>query len=92
MKILVASKNKVKIEGAKEAFEEYFDDVEVEGISVSSDVSDEPVNDEIYMGAKNRVKNLKKYAENAKQKNQVKAKYILIPRVNSNKKEIQLIL
>lgn len=63
MKILMGTKNPGKIEGAKLAFEEYFDDVEIEGISVSSDVSDQPVNEEIFLGAKNRVKNLRKYAK-----------------------------
>lgn len=71
MKILVASKNRVKVEAAKEAFEDYFDTIEVEGISVSSDVPDEPVNDEIYLGAKNRVNNLKKYAK----ENNIEADY-----------------
>lgn len=33
------------------------------GIPVNSDVSDEPVNDEIYQGASNRVNNLIKYAK-----------------------------
>jgi inosine/xanthosine triphosphatase len=63
MKILIATKNPTKIEGAKRAFLRYFDDFEIEGIPVSSDVSDEPVNDEVLLGAKNRVSNLKKYAK-----------------------------
>lgn len=36
MKILMGTKNPGKIEGAKQAFEKYFDNVEIEGISVSS--------------------------------------------------------
>lgn len=63
MKILMGTKNPGKIEGAKLAFEEYFDNVEIEGIGVSSDVSNQPINEEIFLGAKNRVKNLKKYAK-----------------------------
>lgn len=63
MKILMGTKNPGKIEGAKQAFEKYFENVEVEGISVSSEVGDQPVNEEILLGAKNRVKNLKKYAK-----------------------------
>lgn len=63
MKILVGTKNPGKIEGAKEAFEKYFENVEIEGIPVSSDVSDQPINEEIFEGAKNRIKNLKKYAK-----------------------------
>lgn len=63
MKILMGTKNPGKIEGAKEAFEKYFENVEIEGIPVSSDVSDQPINEEIFEGAKNRIKNLKKYAK-----------------------------
>lgn len=63
MKILMGTKNPGKIQGAKEAFEKYFENIEIEGIPVSSDVGDQPVNEEILQGAKNRVKNLKKYAK-----------------------------
>ena len=62
MKILIGTKNPGKIEGAKQAFEKYFDNVEIEGVQVSSNVGDQPINEEILQGAKNRVKNLKKYA------------------------------
>lgn len=64
MKILMGTKNPGKIEGAKEAFEKYYNDIEIEGISVDSEVGDQPVNEEILQGAKNRVKNLKEYAKN----------------------------
>ena len=63
MKILMGTKNPGKIEGAKQAFEKYFDNVEIEGVKVSSEVSDQPFNEEIIAGAKNRVKNLKEYAK-----------------------------
>ena len=63
MKVLIATKNAGKIEGAKRALERYFENVEIEGIAVSSDVPEQPVNDEIYQGAKNRGANLKKYAK-----------------------------
>lgn len=62
MKILIGTKNPGKIEGAKQAFEKYFENVEIEGISVESNVSNQPINEEIFQGAKNRVKNLKEYA------------------------------
>ena len=62
MNILMGTKNPGKIEGARQAFEKYFDSVEIEGISVESEVGNQPVNEEILQGAKNRVKNLKKYA------------------------------
>ena len=58
MKAIIATKNQGKIEGAKKALEHYFEDVEVIGIPADSEVGDQPVNDEIYRGAKNRVKNL----------------------------------
>ena len=63
MKILIGTKNPGKIQGAKEAFEKYFDNVEIEGISVDSEVGNQPFNEEILQGAKNRVKNLKRYAK-----------------------------
>lgn len=62
MKILMGTKNLGKIEGAKQAFEKYFDNVEIEGVPVSSEVGNQPINEEILIGAKNRVKNLKEYA------------------------------
>ena len=73
MKILIGTKNPGKIEGAREAFEKYFDNVEIEGISVNSEVGDQPINKEILQGAKNRVKNLKKYAK----ENQIKADFYI---------------
>lgn len=63
MKILMGTKNPGKIEGARQAFEKYFEDVEIEGIGVESEVSNQPLNQEIFQGAKNRIKNLKKYAK-----------------------------
>lgn len=73
MKILIGTKNPGKIEGAKEAFRSFFKQVEIEGIPVSSNVSEEPVNDEIYLGARNRVNNLIKYAK----ENNIEAEYFL---------------
>lgn len=59
----MGTKNPGKIQGAREAFEKYFDNVEIQGIAVDSEVGDQPFNQEIIQGAKNRVKNLKKYAK-----------------------------
>lgn len=73
MKILMGTKNPGKIEGAKLAFEQYFENVEIQGISVDSEVSDQPVNKEILLGAKNRVKNIKRYAED----NNIEADYYI---------------
>lgn len=60
MKVMIATKNPTKIEGAKRAFLHFYDDVEVIGVPANSDVSEEPVNEELLQGAKNRVDNLKK--------------------------------
>lgn len=53
-KVLVGSKNPVKITSVKVAFEKYFDNIEVIGINAKSKVSDQPVNEETFDGAKNR--------------------------------------
>lgn len=58
MKILVGSKNPVKINAVKEAFEKHFGEVEVLGISVPSNVPDQPINEETLIGAENRARNL----------------------------------
>ena len=71
MKVLMGTKNPGKIEGAKRAFSRYFNDIQIEGISVDSEVGDQPVNEEIIKGAKNRVKNLIKYAK----ENNIQADY-----------------
>lgn len=54
MKILVGSTNKVKIEATKEAFGNYFENIEVTGINVDSKVHKQPVNEETFVGAENR--------------------------------------
>lgn len=73
MKVLIGTQNPAKIQGAKEAFERYFDSFEIEGIPVSSGVGDEPVNEEIYTGAKNRVNNLITYTK----ENNIDADYFI---------------
>lgn len=59
-KVIIASKNPVKINAAKKAFEEVFTDAfEFEGISADSLVSDQPISDEETLkGATNRLKNI----------------------------------
>lgn len=59
MKILVGSKNPVKISSAKEAFEKFFGNVEALGINVPSGVPDQPVNGDTFKGARNRALKLK---------------------------------
>ncbi len=59
MRILVGSKNPVKIDSVREAFANYFKDIEVIGCDVDSGVSPQPVNDETFIGARNRTLKLK---------------------------------
>lgn len=73
MKVLIATKNKGKVEGAKRAFEKFFEGVEVVGVPAGSDVPDQPVNEETWQGANNRVKNLRNYAT----QNEVDADYFV---------------
>ncbi len=63
MKAFIGTKNGAKIEGARRALTKYFDDVEIEGISVESEVSEQPVNSETLEGCRNRIKNLKLYCK-----------------------------
>ena len=85
MKILIGTKNPGKIEDAKQAFERYFDNIEIEGIPVNSDVGDQPINEEILKGAKNRVKNLKEYAVN----NNIEADFYISSEVIEDSKGFQ---
>ena len=73
MKLLIGTKNPGKIQGAKEAFEKYFNNIEIEGIAVDSEVGNQPFDKEILIGAKNRIKNLREYAK----KNNIKVDYFL---------------
>ncbi len=62
MKVIVASKNPVKINSAEIGFSQMFPDemFEVEGLDTSSGVSDQPMtNEETLTGAKNRASNAK---------------------------------
>lgn len=73
MKVLIGTTNPGKIEGVKRAFEKYFENVEIEGYKAPSGVASQPVNLDIYKGAKNRVLNLMEYAKN----NQINADYFV---------------
>ena len=53
-KIWVGSQNPVKIEAVRDSFLKYFDNVEVNGMNVLSGVNEQPVNEETFIGAKNR--------------------------------------
>ena len=65
MKVIIATKNQGKIEGARRAFSHYFENIEIEGISAESEVGEQPINSDIYLGAKNRIKNLKAHCKAA---------------------------
>jgi Uncharacterized conserved protein len=63
MKVLIGTNNNVKVEACQNAFDNYFQDVEVITVNVSSEVSEMPLNDEIIKGVRNRIKNLRIHAE-----------------------------
>ena len=63
MKILIGTKNPGKIKGATQALDNYFTDYEMVSVNAPSLVADQPVNDDTYLGAHNRVQNLIKYAK-----------------------------
>lgn len=73
MKVLIGTKNPGKVEGAKRALEKYFQDIELIGVKVESNVNEQPVGIETYKGAVNRVNNLIKYAK----ENSIKADLFL---------------
>lgn len=63
LRILVGSQNPVKIEAVREAFAHYFDAVEVIGREVDPEVPAQPVNEDTFLGAKNRVLALQRLNE-----------------------------
>jgi len=63
MLVLVGSTNPVKIKATKEAFEKFFENVEVKGIEVDSGVPPQPFDEETFQGALNRALNLKRKFE-----------------------------
>jgi inosine/xanthosine triphosphatase len=57
MKVVVTSNNPVKKKAVLEGFKAYFNDVDIESVTVNSGVSDQPGTDsETLTGARNRVK------------------------------------
>lgn len=57
--VKVASKNSVKIDAINTAFNRYFKDVKIISQNVESGVPDQPINDDVFKGAKNRLQALK---------------------------------
>ncbi len=60
LKILVGSKNPVKIEATREAFSKFFKNIEVKSIDAPSMVPSQPIDKEVWDGAKNRASYLYK--------------------------------
>ena len=58
MKVLVGSNNPIKLDAVQEAFSLHFEDVDVIARPVESNVSDQPINNETYIGARNRARKL----------------------------------
>lgn len=54
VRIVVGSKNPVKVEGVRQAFAQYFDPVEVDSKEVDSGVGNQPLNNDSIKGAMNR--------------------------------------
>lgn len=66
LKIIVASKNPVKINAVAEGFKSFFPETKVLGVSVDSGVSDQPMSDkETLEGAFNRAQNARKIFKDA---------------------------
>lgn len=63
MKVFIGTKNPGKVKGAATALGYFFGNVEIESLSAPSNVSDQPVNEDTYFGARNRVQNMMKYAK-----------------------------
>ena len=71
--VIVGSTNPVKIEAAKEAFSNYFPELEVQGIEVPSGVAAQPFGDDMFKGAEQRAKAVRSLA----QKKNIKADYCI---------------
>ncbi|UCG95433.1 MAG: inosine/xanthosine triphosphatase [archaeon] len=65
-KILVGSKNPVKVKAVEETFSRFFPEPEVMSFSVPSGVPDQPRGDEILRGCRNRAIELKRINEERK--------------------------
>lgn len=63
MKIAIASKSIQKVRGISEAFREFFPEehLSTESFAVESGVGIQPINDNVFIGAENRLEQLKKY-------------------------------
>lgn len=58
--VIVTSKNRIKAEAVKQAFTNYYPNVVVSKSKAASNVPCQPINQDVFEGAKNRISNLKK--------------------------------
>jgi inosine/xanthosine triphosphatase len=66
VKVVVGSQNPVKMEAAKEAFGNYFSDVEIIGVEIDSKVSPQPIGERTLEGARNRALGAKEVSDKEK--------------------------
>ncbi len=66
-KIFISSVNPVTVNATKVAFNKFFSNVVVNAQEVSSGVSEQPINEELSVGARNRVQAIKSSHENKQQ-------------------------
>ncbi|MHA1649271.1 MAG: inosine/xanthosine triphosphatase [Candidatus Helarchaeota archaeon] len=66
MKVLVGSLNPVKIQAVRDAFSNFFNEIELLGIEVDSKVPKQPKNDQTFEGARNRALELYKLNQTQK--------------------------
>ena len=59
-KVLIGSKNSVKIESTQQSFARFFKPIEVKGLPANSGVPDQPFNEDTFTGAKNRAEHAKR--------------------------------
>lgn len=62
--VVIGTENPQKRDAIRNAFEIYFDNVNVSMLSVSSEVPKQPMNSEIPRGAENRIRNMKPLVTN----------------------------
>ena len=63
VRIEIATKNPSKVKAITEVFKIYFENVSSKGTEVISGVPDQPINEDVFKGAKNRIEFLKKNLE-----------------------------
>lgn len=62
--VKIATKNPSKVKAITEVFKVYFENVSSNGMEVISGVPEQPINEEVFKGAENRIEFLKKNSQN----------------------------